>query len=131
MAALALAAIGAQVPVILAMAGDAQRRGLDRARRLLMTVGTLEIGVPTEEREAGLLGVIEIPLRPTVRRVTALAFFPEAALVHVLAAVAVDTARGRRRVGQGGMTLHAADHPMQPQQRIGAQIMVKTDAGAP
>ena len=61
MTAVALLAVLTQVPVVLAMTGDAQLRHFHRARRLRMAGGALQLGVRPEQREVRLLGVIEHP----------------------------------------------------------------------
>ena len=61
MATLAPLTVGPEVAVILAMTGDAQRRSLLRTRCLMMTVGALQLGVRSQQRKSGLLGVIKAP----------------------------------------------------------------------
>ncbi len=92
MAAIALRAVLAQVPVILVVTAAALRRGLHRARRLVMAIGALQLGVGAEQREVigSVLRMIERPQRPAVGRMAALAFLAEAALVHVIVRMAVD-----------------------------------------
>src|SRR3984893_2755649 len=68
MAAIAALTVFAQVPVILAVTAAAQRRGLHRARRFVMTIGALQFGVGAEQRKAigSVLRMIERPQRPTI-----------------------------------------------------------------
>src|SRR5437879_1966452 len=84
MAAVALRAVLPEMPVILVMAVPALGRRLHRTRGLVMTIGTFQLLVRAEERKMRLLGVVETPQLPSVRRVTALAFLAESALVHVV-----------------------------------------------
>ena len=133
MAAIAARTIFTQVPVILAVTAAAQRRGLHRARRLVMAIGALQLGVGADQRKVirSLLRMIERPQGPAVRRMAALAFLAEAALVHVIVRVAVDAGQGRIIEGQRRMALCAAHHPMQPEQREIGQVVVEHDVGAP
>ncbi len=66
MAAFALAAVDALVAVVLPVAGNAERRGLALAGLLVMALCAGETGVATRQRKAGLLGMIEAPLRPII-----------------------------------------------------------------
>lgn len=61
MAALALTAVNAEVSIVLTVTDDAFRRGLLCAGRLVMAIGALQLRVGAQEREAGLLRVIETP----------------------------------------------------------------------
>ena len=109
MAAVALRAVLTQVPVIFVMADSALLRHLHRAGRLVMALGALQFSVGPQQREMRFLGMIENPQRPSVRRMAALAFFAEAAFVHVIVRVAVDARRRRPTEGQRRVTLGAAD----------------------
>src|ERR1700686_1932107 len=133
MAAIALRTVFTQVAVILAVTAPAQRRGLHRARRLVMAIGALQLGVGAEQREVirSLLHMIEHPQRPTVRRMTALAFLAEAAFVHIVMRVALDAGQGRTTEGQRRMALCAAHHSMQPDQWEIGQVVIEYDVGAP
>src|ERR1700730_11023146 len=104
-AAVALGAIFTEVAVILVVTAPAQRRGLYRARRFVMTVGALQLGVGARQSKVSLLRMIESPQRPTVRRMTALAFLTETALVHVIMRMAIDAGLRRSVEGQCRMAL--------------------------
>ncbi len=67
MAAIALRAVLAEVPVVLVVAGRTLLRHLHRARRFAMAGGALQLGVRAEQRKMRFLGVIEYPQRPAVR----------------------------------------------------------------
>ena len=57
----ALGAVLAEVAVVLVMAGGALLRQFHRPWRLAMTIGALQLGMRSEQREVRLLGVIEHP----------------------------------------------------------------------
>ena len=116
MAAIAALTVFTQVPVILAVAAAAQRRGLHRARRFVMTIGALQFGVGAEQRKVigSVLRMIEGPQRPPIGRMAGLAFLAETALVHVIVRMAVDAGQRRLVEGQRRVALRAAHHPMQP-----------------
>lgn len=98
-----------------------------------MAFGALQLCVRAEQREVirSLLRVIEIPQRPTVGRMTTLAFLAEAALVHVVVRMAIDARARRPAERECCVALRAAHDPMQPQQREIGQIVVEYDVGAP
>ena len=131
MAAITLIAIGAQMPIILAVTGDALGRCLGGPWRLMVTVGALQSGMRTEQRKFGFLGVIEAPDRPSIGRVAALALLAEAAMMHVLVSVTADAGRRRIPEGQRRVTLRAAHDPVQPEQWITRQIVIEKDVAAP
>src|ERR1700681_4741364 len=110
MATIALRTVFTQVAVILAVTVPAQGRVLHRARRLVMAIGALQLGVGADQRKVirSLLRMIESPQRPAVRRMAALAFLAEAAFVHVIVGVAVDAGQGRTIEGQRRVALCAA-----------------------
>ena len=95
MAAIALRAVLTEMPVILVMTAAALRRRLHGARRFVMAIGALQLLVGAQQRKMSLLGVIEGPNLPSVRRVAALAFFAESALVDVIVRVALVALRRR------------------------------------
>ena len=115
MAAIALRAVLTEMPVILVVTDPALHLHLHRARRVVMAIGALQLLVGAQERKVSLLGVIESPNLPSVRRVAALALFAEAALVHVIVRVALVALRRRLVERERRVALRAADHPMQPQ----------------
>src|ERR1700736_2957629 len=104
-AAVALRAVLTQVPVIFVVTGPALLRHLYRAGRLAMAIGALQFTVGTQQRKMRLLGMIKNPQRPSVGRMTALAFLAEAAFVHVIVRMAVDACRRRPAEGQRPVTL--------------------------
>src|ERR1700726_1600142 len=113
MAAIALRAVLAEMPVILVVTDPALHLHLHRARRVVMAIGALQLLVGAQERKMSLLGVIESPNLPSVRRVAALALLAEAALVHVIVRVALVACRRRPAERQRRVALRAADDPVQ------------------
>ena len=77
MAAIALRAVLTEMPVILVVTDPALHLHLHRARRVVMAIGALQLLVGAQERKMSLLGVIEGPNLPSVRRVAALATFAQ------------------------------------------------------
>ena len=131
MTAIAGRAVLAQMPIVLAMTGAALLRHLGRSRRFVVTVGALQLRVRAEQRKVGLLRMIEHPLRPAVRRVTALALFAESALVDIVMGMAVDAVRRRLRERERGMALRTARHAVQSEQREMREVMVEDDVAGP
>ena len=115
MAAVALRAVLAEMPVIFVVTDPALHLHLHRARRVVMAIGALQLLVGAQERKVSLLGVIESPNLPSVRRVAALALLAEAALVDVIVRVALVALLRRPVERERRMALRTADHPMQPQ----------------
>ena len=115
MAAVALRAVLAEMPVILVVTAPALRQHLYRARRFVMAVGALQLLVGAQQRKMSLLGVIESPNLPSVRRVAALALLAEAALVDVIVRMAFVARRRRFIECERRVALSAADDPVQPQ----------------
>lgn len=88
MAALALAAEGAVMGVVLVVAAAAGGRQYDfPADRFLVAIVTADFPVAVFQLEAGLV-VIEIPHLPVARVVAAFALRPQAAFVDILFFVA-------------------------------------------
>ena len=131
MAALALAAVGALMAVVLPMAGNTQWGSLALAGPLVMALSARELGVCTRKGEGGLFGVIKAPLRPIVRRVATLALSPQTTLMHIIGAVTIDALSRRAIEGHAGVALGAVDQPMQPDQRIAALVVIESNAGVP
>src|ERR1700730_5674606 len=125
-AAAALRAILAQVPIVLVMAGIAFLRHLLRTGRLTMTVGADELAVRAEQREVRIARMIELPHLPAVRRVAGLAFLSQAAFVHIVVRVATIARGGRTAEGLRRMALHAADHAMQSEQGKLRQVVIES-----
>ena len=78
-----------------------------------MAGGALQLGVGPEQWEVRFLGMIKDPQRPSIRRMTALAFLAESTFMHVIVRMAVDACRRRPGEGERGMTLRAADDAVQ------------------
>ena len=114
MAAITLRAVLTQMPIVLAVTAHAHHRHFYRAWRLVMAIGALQLLVGAQQRKMSLLGVIEGPNLPSVRRVAALALLAEAALVHVIVRVAFVALRRRLVERKRRVALRAADHLMQP-----------------
>ena len=112
MAAAALRAILAQMPIVLVMAGIAFLRHFLGAGRLSMAVGALQFAVRTEQRKVRIPRVIERPQAPVIRRVARLALVTQTTLVHILARVTAVAGRGRGTKSLGRMALHATNHAM-------------------
>jgi hypothetical protein len=119
------------VPVVFVMAGIAFLRHTLRPGRLAMAVGALQFAVCAEQREVRVARMIEHPQPPAVRRVAGFAFFAQAAFMHILVRMAILARRGRTAESLSGMTLHAADDAMQPQQGKLRQIMIEFAVCAP
>ena len=114
MTAVALRAELAQVAIVLAVARAALLRHSYRARRFTMALDALQLGVSAEQREVRVLGVIESPQRPAVRRVTAFAFLSEPAFVDVIMRMALDARRADRAERQRRVALGTTDDSVQP-----------------
>ena len=96
-----------------------------------MAGGALQLGVRAQQWKVRFLGVIENPQRPAIRRMAALAFLAEPALVHIIVHMAVDAGGFRLRESQRRMALRAAHDPVQAQQRKCAQVMIEDELGPP
>ena len=112
MAAVALRAVFAEMPIVLPVTAFANRRSLLRARCLAMAGGALQIGVPAGQRKMRLLRMVEGPLRPTVRRMTGLALLSKAALVHIIVRMTIVAGGARILEGQRGVALGTACEAM-------------------
>jgi len=130
-AAPTLAAVGALVAIIFAVARNAERRGLGPAGLLVMALCAREPGVPTRECKGGLLGVIEAPLRPVIGRVAALALAAEDAAMYVVGAMTIDALGGRAVECERGVALCAVDQAVHPDQGISAQVVIEGNAATP
>lgn len=131
MTAVALRSVFAEMPIILPVTTYADRRGLLGARRPAMTGGALHLGVPSGQRKMRLLRMVEGPLRPAVRRMTGLAFFSEAALVHIIVRMTV-VARGACVLEiQGAVALRTTREAMQAKQGEFAEVVIEFQPGAP
>src|SRR5260221_7744311 len=75
--------------------------------------------------------MIEDPLRPAVRRVTGLAFFSEAALVHIVVGVTVIAGGACDLECQGGVALRTAHEAVQAEQGEFAEIVIELEPGSP
>ena len=128
MAATTLRAVLTEVPIVLAMAGNALLRHLVRARWHAMAVRALKLAVRTQQSEVRLLAMIELPQRPAIARMAALAFLAQAILVHVILGVTVDTPALGIGECQRPVALCAAHHPMQTNQRETGQIVIEQHA---
>jgi hypothetical protein len=131
MAAVALLAVIAEMPVVLAMATRTYRRHLHGARGLQMARRALQFGVRTLQSKMRLLGMIEHPQLPAVRRMTGFTFAAETSFVKVFMRMALAAGRGRAVEGQRCMALGAAHDSMQTKQRKAGQVMIEHEAGAP
>jgi hypothetical protein len=131
MAAVALLAVIAQVPIVLAMATRADRRHLHGARGLQMACCALQFAVRTQQSKMRFLGMIEYPQPPAVGRMTGLALVAETSLVNVFMRMTLAAGRGRTVEGQRCMALGAAHDSMQTEQRKIGQVMIEDEAGAP
>jgi hypothetical protein len=132
MTLLTLAAELPQVHIILRVARSAFRAQLHLRSGLAMAAGAIQPGVRSEQRETGLLAMIEIPPLPAVGGMALLALRSEAAFVGVVLLVAIDTLRACELEGfAAAVTLIARDGHMQAQKRKLRQVMVKVDDGLP
>ncbi len=109
------------------MARDAVRFELHLGSRPHVTPLAFQLGVSAEQRESGLLGVVEFPQPPSIRRVTGFALVTHAPLVHVLRLVAADAAGIRNVESPLRMTLLARDGDVQAQEREFRQIVIEID----
>ena len=112
MAALALHSELPQMPIILVMAGIALLAHFSCARWVAMARRALQLAVRAEQRKVRILGVIEPPELPAIRRVAGLALLSQCALVHVLARMAADAGGRRCSKGLRRMALGAAHQSM-------------------
>ncbi len=71
----------------------------------------------TRQSKIRLLGMIEFPNTPAIRRVAVDALFAEAAFVYVVAFVAAVTVFSDTFVSAAGVALRARDSDMQTDQR--------------
>ena len=110
--ALALHSELPQMPIILVMAGIALLAHFSRARWVAMARRALQLAVRAEQRKVRILGVIEPPELPAIRRVAGLALLSQCALVHVLARMAADAGGRRCSKRLRRMALGAAHQPM-------------------
>jgi hypothetical protein len=131
MTLLTLAAELPQVHIILRVARGALRAQLHLRSGLAMAPGAIQPGVRSEQRETGLLAMIEIPPLPAVGGMALLALRSQAAVVGVVLLVAIDAFRARELEGFVAVTLIARDGDMQAQKRKLRQVMVKVDDRLP
>jgi hypothetical protein len=125
MTLLTLAAELPQVHIILRVARGAFRAQFHLRSRLAMAAGAIEPGVRSEQRETGLLAMIEIPPLPAVGGMALLALRSEVAFVGVVLLVAIDAFRACALEGFAAVTLIARDGDMQSQKRKLRQVMVE------
>jgi hypothetical protein len=114
-----------QVHIILRMTRGALGAEPDLGRRLAVAAGAIELGVCAEQRESGLLAVIEVPQLPTVGGMARLALVAEASFVGIVLLVAGDTGGARDLERSVGVTLFARDSDVLAQQRKLCQVMVE------
>ena len=132
MTAVAVQAELTQMAVIVAMTGDAIRGRLAAAAgRFPMAVGTSQFSVRAGERKMCLLVVIELPDRPAIGRVTALALGTQSAMMHILRGVAAIAVDGGSAERLAAMALRTTDDGVQSQQREVGQIVIELDAVRP
>ena len=113
------------------VAADAGRRRFRAPGRHVMAIGALQPGVCAAQREMGFPGMIEVPQRPPVGRVTALAFLAETALVHVFMRMAIDTRRRRVTVRLCRVALRTADHAVQADERVPGDVVIEDEVRMP
>jgi hypothetical protein len=87
--------------------------------------------VGARQSKVSLLRMIESPQRPTVRRMTALAFLTETPLVHVIMRMTIDAGLRRSVKGQCRMALRTADDLVEPRNGEIGQVVIEHDVGAP
>lgn len=131
MAAIALDAELAQVPIVLVMTGIAFLAHFSRTRRFGMARRACQLAVRAKQRKVRILRVIEGPDLPAVGRVAAVALLAERTFMHILARMASDAGGRRSTERLSCMALSAADQTMQPDQRIRRQIVIERDLGMP
>lgn len=125
MTAITLRAVLAEVPVVFTVTDRTLLRHFDRARRLVMTGGTLQLRVRSQQWEVSFLGMIEDPQRPPIRRMAALAFLAEPAFVHIIVRMTIDARSRRLAEGERRMTLRTADDAVQAEQWKIGQVMIE------
>ena len=80
--------------------------------RLAMTVGTLQLGVRTEQSKTSLLEMIVLPQCPTVGAMATVALFAQSPFVDVVPLMAIDAARFGLAECLGAVALSATHHIM-------------------
>src|ERR1700730_394038 len=113
------------------MTGDALAVELDLRCRLLVTGRAAQFCVRAAEREARLLGVVELPHAPAVRRVALLAFLAETSLVNVGLFMALEAAGFRYLERFSRVTLFARNRNVQAEKRKLRQIVIEVDNRLP
>src|SRR5882757_3063773 len=96
-----------------------------------MALDALQLGVRSQQREVRVLSVIKSPQRPAIRRMTGFAFLTEPAFVHIIMRMTIDARRAGRAERQRRVALRTTGDSVQPEQREGRQIVIKTQLGAP
>ena len=116
---LALPAEFPHMHIIFLMAADALGGQFDLLGRLAMTADTGQLGMCALQRKLRLLGVIELPLIPAIRRVAGGAFPAQSSFVHVLGCMAVNALLRRTLELQARMALRAGGEHVLADERIG------------
>lgn len=131
MATVAAAAKLAGMDVVPSVARTAVGRQLHFLGGLLVAVCARKPRMRAAEREMRARAMVELPQIPAVRRMTGGAVGPEAALVHVTAAVAAVAVARRALERLGWMALRASDNDMQAEERKIRHIMIEADVRVP
>ena len=100
-------------------------------RGLLVAAGAAELAVRAGERETCLLGVIELPDAPTVRRMALSAVFAQTAFVYVVSSMTTVAIRGDALVGAAHVTLRARHGYVQTHQGKATQVVIEGDIDTP
>ncbi len=130
-ATLALPAEFPHMHVIFLMAADALGGQFDLLGRLSVAADAGQLGMRAQQRKIRLLGVIELPLIPAIRRVAGRAFPAQSPFVHVLRCMAADALLRRALEPEARMALRARREHVLTDERIGGQIMIEFDSTTP
>lgn len=116
------------VRVIALVAAMACRRSLLRGENALVAARAGGVGMPTQQREVGLAGMVERGRGPRTRRVTSLAGAAEAAAVPVVPLVAPVTACRRGLVTFGCVATFTARAAMAAFEPKRGRVVIETDS---
>ena len=125
MTLLAIRPEAALMNVIGGVAGAADHRRLHPVLRSQMAVRTADAGMRTQQGEAGMRSMIEVPLLPAVGTMALGAVLTQCARMRIIAGVTAMTITGCIVEALTQVTLRTADHHVQAGQRIVGQIVIE------
>ena len=121
---LALLAESSGVHIVTGVTGTANHRRLDDVLRPDVAIGATDLCVGSQQWEARVGRMIEIPHLPAVRVVALGAVLTQPAVVYIVLGVAAAAFLGRIIESLSGMTLAAGHHHVQAYERISGQSFV-------